>query len=381
MPAPAAHRRARREIDRLVHRGLTVPALARAVTPVLAQAVPFEGTCLLTLDPATLLPTAEVVEHGLPGAAMVRLSEIELREHDVNKFTALARAPRPAAGLAEATEGELDRSLRQRELRRPEGFEDELRTVLADATGTWGALTLLRESRRPHFTPSEVAFVASIAGLLGDGVRRAVALGDATDPAGPEETGFLVLAPDHSVELANAAADRWLDELGTSERTAGLLPVVVHSVAARARAHAADPPGDARREDAHEPARARVRTGAGRWVVLDASVLGDGPDARVAVVVEPAHGPELAPLVADAHGLTDRERRVTELVARGWSTNDIAGALHLAAYTVQDHLKSIFDKTGTGSRGELVARLFFDHHLPRLLEGRPAPGALLDRRR
>jgi hypothetical protein len=33
---------------------------------------------------------------------------------------------------------------------------------------------------------------------------------------------------------------------------------------------------------------------------------------------------------------------------------------------VQDHLKTIFDKSGTGSRGELVSRLFFDHHVARL---------------
>ena len=33
---------------------------------------------------------------------------------------------------------------------------------------------------------------------------------------------------------------------------------------------------------------------------------------------------------------------------------------------MQDHLKSIFEKTGTGTRGGLVARLFFDHYAPRL---------------
>ena len=75
---------------------------------------------------------------------------------------------------------------------------------------------------------------------------------------------------------------------------------------------------------------------------------------------------ELAPLIADAYGLTDRENLVTELVAKGLPTNDIGQRLHLSVYTVQDHLKSIFDKTGAGSRGELVARLYFDHHAPRL---------------
>jgi DNA-binding NarL/FixJ family response regulator len=60
-----------------------------------------------------------------------------------------------------------------------------------------------------------------------------------------------------------------------------------------------------------------------------------------------------------------------ELVAKGLSTNDIGQRLHLSAYTVQEHIKSIFDKTGTGSRGELIARLFFDHYAPRLLNAEP----------
>jgi DNA-binding NarL/FixJ family response regulator len=101
-------------------------------------------------------------------------------------------------------------------------------------------------------------------------------------------------------------------------------------------------------------------------VVVRGSLLGDGPGSRVAVLLEAARPPELAPLIADAYGFTERERLVTELVARGLPTSEIAGRLHLSAYTVQDHLKSIFEKSGTGSRGDLVARLFFDHYAPRL---------------
>ncbi len=357
MAATGERQRVRDEVIRLVHRIADVPQLAREVTPILRRAVPFDGTCLLTMDPATLLPTGDVVENALSQSAALRLTEIELREPDVNKFTYLARERLPAAGLAEATGGELDRSTRHRELRRPSGFDDELRVVLTGATGTWGALTLLREARRPRFTRAETGLMASLAGPLADGLRRAALLGGAADDdAGP---GLLVLAPDYSLATANQAGLRWLDELGAE--TGGQLPVALRGVAVRAREIA-----QGERTDG-TGAWARIRTRTGRWAIVQGSLLGDGPDAQVAVLLETARPAELAPLIADAYGLTDRERRVTELVAQGYPTNVIGSRLHLSAYTVQDHLKSIFDKTGTGTRGELVARLFFDHYAPRLV--------------
>jgi hypothetical protein len=75
----AAHARVREEILRLVHRGLPVPEFARAVGDAVARAVPAEGTCLMTTDPATMLPTAEFVENGLPAAELLRLVEIDRR--------------------------------------------------------------------------------------------------------------------------------------------------------------------------------------------------------------------------------------------------------------------------------------------------------------
>ena len=363
--ATAVRESVRADVAGLAHRGLDVPEFSTAVARALVRAVPFDGTCLLTIDPATLLPTGEVVENGLSAAETVRLTEIELREPDFNKFSALARAPRAAASLSESTAGDLDRSLRHRELRRPRGFDDELRAVLSDAAGTWGALTLMREAGRPCFTAADVRFVASLGGLLADGLRRAMLLRDAAAAGGDGDTGVLLLAADDGVEMTNNAADRWLDELGASGRAGGRLPIVVHAVAGWAR-HAADDSGAG-----HGTARARVRTAAGRWLVVRGSRLEDGSDSRVAVLIEAARPPELAPMIADAYGFTDRERAVTELVARGLSTNEIGEQLHLAAYTVQDHLKSIFEKSGAGSRGELVARLFFDHYAPGLTTTNP----------
>lgn len=45
---------------------------------------------------------------------------------------------------------------------------------------------------------------------------------------------------------------------------------------------------------------------------------------------------------------------------RGESTATIAAALHLSPWTVQDHLKAIFDKTDVRSRRPFVARWAFE---------------------
>ena len=62
---------------------------------------------------------------------------------------------------------------------------------------------------------------------------------------------------------------------------------------------------------------------------------------------------------------------MTQLVAQGLLTRRSPSELHLSPYTVQDHLKSIFEKVDVSSRGELVARLFFEHYAPKLMNATP----------
>jgi DNA-binding CsgD family transcriptional regulator len=88
-------------------------------------------------------------------------------------------------------------------------------------------------------------------------------------------------------------------------------------------------------------------------------------------MLEPARADELAPLIAAAYGLSERERVVTQMVAQGLATAAIARRLHLSPWTVQDHLKAIFEKLDVSSRGEVVARMFFDHYAPRLMDEVP----------
>jgi DNA-binding NarL/FixJ family response regulator len=131
--------------------------------------------------------------------------------------------------------------------------------------------------------------------------------------------------------------------------------VIVAAQEARARA-AAGVPGST--------TRTRVRTRSGLWLLIHASCLqaADGTAGDAAVVIEPAKASEVAPLIVEAYELTPREVDVTRALARGLTTNEIAGELHLSRYTVQDHLKSVYEKAGVSSRGELVAKMFADHY-------------------
>jgi DNA-binding CsgD family transcriptional regulator len=59
-----------------------------------------------------------------------------------------------------------------------------------------------------------------------------------------------------------------------------------------------------------------------------------------------------------------REREITQLIARGVGTAEIAARLHLSRHTVRDYVKAVFAKVGVSSRGELVATLFGEHYAP-----------------
>ena len=365
--AVASPERVRDDLVRLMHRSPGVRDFSLGAARILHRAVPFDGVCVLTMDPATLLPTGEVVEDGLPQAASPRMAEIEIREDDFNKFDALARTERPAATLSDATGGELDRSVRHRELRQPNGFGDELRAALVGESATWGGLTLLRTSDRDHFAAADADVVGFVARYVAEGLRRAILL-TALSAAGDDDEepdGLVLLAGDNSITVANPAAERWLAELRAGGRPGEHLPPVMVAVASRARSMAEG------RAPEGPIARARVRTVAGRWLLVRGSVLGDDAAAPTAVILEPARSPELAPLIADAYGLTERERAVTQLVAQGLPTSAIGGRLHISPWTVQDHLKSIFEKVGVSTRGELIARVFFEHYVPRLTRGAP----------
>ena len=345
---------------RLIHRTLDLPAYFDAVDRTLQRCLPFDASCWLSLDPGTELPTSHV-SRQFGFAHLMALVANEYLEDDVNKFALLGRAERPVGILSRATGGNLSRSARYVDTLAPNGYADgdELRAVFRDGAEAWGAVALHR--RQGTFEESDATLVAELGSLVAHGIRRAILRTAATDDRGSEPPGLIVLRGDDSIESLTPAASRWLGDVFDSTIASEPTPLTVVSVANKARRAAGG--------DSDDLASVRLPTRSGGWLRMDASLLDDRPRGRVAVIISAARDPEVAGLIAQAYGLSARERDVTRLVLHGRSTHEIAAGLHVSPYTVQDHLKSIFEKVGVRSRRELVAQLFLQQYAPKLAVG------------
>jgi DNA-binding CsgD family transcriptional regulator len=360
MDHSAVARRAEQDIMRLCHAGLDSRTLRVEALRRLRKIVPVDAAFFATVDPATLLFTGSLTEE-IPESATPAFLANEFLQDDVTKFVHLAHAARPVQSLYAATRDEPTLSPRYREILAPIGFGDELRAALRTGDMTWGVLCLHRELTGPGFTAAEAAFLERIVPHLAVGLRTGLLIEDATTCSAVDAPGLVVLADDLSIAAVTGPAEEWLAEVSDWPRRCET-PQAVLAVAARLLALEQAP------EDAPTlPPRARVQTRAGRWLVLHASRLsgpaGGGP---IVVILEPASPAEVAPLVLQACGLTEREAQVAQLVLQGLATSEIAGRLAITALTVQQHLKAVFDKTGARSRREFVAQVFAQHYLPRM---------------
>jgi DNA-binding CsgD family transcriptional regulator len=124
----------------------------------------------------------------------------------------------------------------------------------------------------------------------------------------------------------------------------GILPPIVYPVAMLSRS-----------PDAATRAHALERTVDGCWLMIQAGPLEGDAAETVAVTVRRALPSETFELLCRAYALTRREREVVAAVMAGFDTRAISERLFISRHTVQDHLKSVFEKTGVHSRRELLA--------------------------
>jgi DNA-binding CsgD family transcriptional regulator len=352
--------RVRREIVRSCHAGWDSTRLRREVLNRLRAVIPFDAVCFPTADPATLMITSNVGE-GLPPEAARGFFRVEYSVDDFNKFSSLARGRRVVRTLNEATTGRYDRSARWREVFGPLGLNDDLRAALVADGNCWGYLALHRHGIKGPFSDEETSFVGQLTAHLAEGLRKSLLIENVAVEEADEGPGLILLDDRMDVVATTAAARYWLAEVGRTGRDVGELPSPILAAAASLQALERGSRGPS------VMPRSRLRTSSGRWLVVHASRLGgEDQEKRIAVIIELAQPVEIAPLIAAAYGLSERERQVLQQVVIGLSTAAIAEALHISANTVQDHLKAIFDKVGVRSRRELVAQIFTQQYLPRI---------------
>jgi DNA-binding CsgD family transcriptional regulator len=353
----AAARRREADLVRRCYAGLDGPEFQAEVIRSIHALMPIDAVFFATADPATLLFTGAFAEDPLT-AATEQFLDNEFGHDDVNKFQSLATGDRHVATLDAATGGQRTASARYREIMSPLGFGDELRAALVTPAGCWGYLCLHRADSPHGFTPAEVRLIRRLASHLANGCRPGltVASQEALVAAAP---GVVVLHPDLTVAAITDEAERWMAHIADYRPDPGRLPTALYAVAARLRSidRGSAPPDAA--------PTVRVRTTTGGWLLIHASHL-HGSVGDIAVIIEPAHPSNVAPLLLSSRGLTPRERDVALLVLRGASTRAIAAELHLSAYTVKDHLKAIFDKLGVRSRRDLVAHVLLDQQIAKM---------------
>lgn len=311
--------------------------------------VPFDAYAWLLTDPETSVgcaPLAEIPSLGqLPD--LVRLKYLT----PLHRWTTLDEGT--AVSLHEATGGVLSRSLVWRELLHELEVVDVLSTVFRDQYGCWGFLDLWRSGR--HVSPfgaDELAAVRGVTAIVTAAVRgRQAEVLSAVTPVPAESPGphVLLLSDDLRVQGQTTDTDDYLRLLLPQAAAHPPIPAQAYNVGAQLLAVEAG-------VDAHPPA-ARVHLAGGVWVTVRAARLAaTGTPSSIAVDLEPTRPADRMSLFARAYGLTARESELLQLLASGDDTRALAQALFVSEHTVQDHLKSMFAKTGCHSRWTLLAR-------------------------
>jgi DNA-binding CsgD family transcriptional regulator len=345
-----AYSRSRARIERMCGAGADARTLRLQVIDELRRVIGFDAYAWLLTDPETSVGVS-------PLASVPWLSElprqIQLKYATrVNRWTTLGDTP--VALLHQSTGGDLSQSVVWAELLVRYAVTDAASVVFADRFGCWAFLELWRSGTAAGFSRVEAAFLVDLVAPLTLALRRSQASTFTTGRkqelphVGPV---VLLLSAELVVRGQTAETMGYLRVLVPPEEGQQPIPAAAYNVAAQLLAVEAV-------VDSNLPS-ARVHLSDSRWMTVRAArIEGPGPTPRrdIAVTIEETSAAQRVDLFARAFGLSARERVLLEHLATGSDTRELARQMLLSENTVQDHLKSVFAKTGANSRRALLSR-------------------------
>lgn len=335
MPVPMA---AAGRVERRCAVGGDLTELRRDLVEELRRSLGFDYFAFLLTDPQSEVGSAPIAEvPSVPDLPrLIRLKYLT----PVNRWTALTT---PVALLRSG--GDLARSLVWREWMAAYGIADVASVVFRDRYGCWGFLDLWRSGERPEFTAADAALLTAVAGSITTALRSGQAETFRARPPSADRSAPVVLMLSPQLDLLGQTPQTpdFLRTLVPPPLGRAPIPAGAYNVAAQLLAVEAG-------VDTH-PAYARVHLAAGEWLTLRADRLGE----NIAVTMERTGPAERLDLFGLAFGLSTREAELLRQLAAGADTREAARALFVSEHTVQDHLKSIFAKTGLRTRPSLLS--------------------------
>ena len=312
--------------------------------------VGFEAYAWLLTDPRSSVGSSPVAD--VPWLPQLP-HQIRLKyQTPVNRWTRLRRDP--VALLHKATKGNLANSLVWRELLTDYEIGDVASVVFRDRFGCWAFLELWRHESQGPFGQDEATFIADLVPAVTVALRHTQAI---TFAAGPPRDDMvpgpvvLLLSPDLAVRAQTPEAKAYLRLLVPPAEGSSPVPAIAYNVGAQLLSveEGVD----------FNPPTARVHVSHSLWVTARAARIEGGnlaSDEDIAVTMERSSPAERADMFCRVFGLSRRETELLEHLALGQDTREVAEAMFVSDNTVQDHLKSIFTKTGTHNRRTLLAQ-------------------------
>lgn len=320
------------------------PSLADAIPPS-DPAYPIVAT-ILEIVPASRWTFARVGANGeLSLLVLGSDANGNLLAQSVDEFKR-QREKAPTGSRIAATLGSLD------------GFASGITLLFADARANFGILTLLRTNGMGPFTSSEIGMLTfaldaaseRFSALRLQPVPRAAtdsAARPTSDIAGQTDGAFYVLDSDLQIVLAwNAEDQRRIAMTGLHTRIAERLPTVLEETVRALTVGWSN--GSVNAPGIGHPVP---------FLVIRTQPMSGPAGLFIGVRIERFHEPNSLISAAERFHISPREVQVLALLLDGNHLDQIASQLHITSSTVQDHIKSMLDKTESNNRSELIARV------------------------